>query len=87
MREMKDSGITWIGEIGRDYRLFRLKNICHILDEFRKPITADQRNQDADILYDYYGASGIIDKIDGYTILRERNTLLILTFLLDFHAL
>ena len=68
MREMKDSGITWIGEIGRDYRLFRLKNICHILDEFRKPITADQRNQDADILYDYYGASGIIDKIDGYTI-------------------
>ena len=46
----------------------RLKYVCDILDEKRKPIPANQRNQDADVLYDYYGASGRIDTIDGFTI-------------------
>lgn len=65
---MKDSGIEWIGAISTNAKMYRLKNVANILDEFRKPITADLRNQNADILYDYYGASGAIDKIDGYTI-------------------
>ena len=68
MREMKDSGIPCIGEVAKEFQIIRLKNVAEILDQFRKPITADQRNQDADVLYDYYGASGVIDKIDGYTI-------------------
>ena len=67
-RKMKDSGIEWIGEIAVDFDLQKLKYITDILDQYRSPITADQRNQDADVLYDYYGASGVIDKIDGYTI-------------------
>ena len=65
---MKDSGIEWIGEIGRDFEIVKLKWLCDILDQFRSPVTADKRNQNADVLYDYYGASGAIDKIDGYTI-------------------
>ena len=68
MREMKDSGIEWIGQIANTHKLVRLKYIAEILDEYIKPVTAQYRNQNADILYDYYGASGIIDKIDGYTI-------------------
>ena len=68
MREMKDSGIEWIGEIANTHKLVRLKYVAEILDEYRKPVTAQYRNQNADILYDYYGAAGIIDKIDGYTI-------------------
>lgn len=48
--------------------IIRLKYLCYILDEHRKPISTEKRNQNADILYDYYGASGAIDKIDGYTI-------------------
>ncbi len=67
-RAMKDSGIAWIGEIAEDFEVIKLKYLCDILDQYRSPITADQRNQDADVLYDYYGASGAIDKIDGYTI-------------------
>lgn len=67
-RPMKDSGVDWIGAIANDFQVMKLKYICDILDNFRSPITADQRNQDAEILYDYYGASGAIDKIDGYTI-------------------
>lgn len=68
MRTMKDSGIEWIGEIGLNHTLYKVKHIFEILDQFRSPITADKRNQDAEVLYDYYGASGTIDKIDGYTI-------------------
>ena len=68
MSAMKDSGIEWIGMIGEKYTLYKVKYIFEILDQFRSPITADKRNQDAEVLYDYYGASGAIDKIDGYTI-------------------
>lgn len=68
MREMKDSGVAWVGKIFHTYELKRLKYVFQIKDEFRQPITADKRNQNAEILYDYYGASGAIDKIDGYTI-------------------
>ena len=67
-RKMKDSGIEWIGEISADFKLMKLKQVSEILDQYRSPISAEQRKQDAEILYDYYGASGAIDKIDGYTI-------------------
>lgn len=65
---LKSSGVEWIGDICKWFELRRLKEVAQILDEYRKPITADLRNQEADVLYDYYGASGVIDKIDGYTI-------------------
>ena len=67
-RKMKDSGIAWIGEIAEEHPLIKLKHVCQILDQFRSPVTADQRSQASEVLYDYYGASGAIDKIDGYTI-------------------
>ena len=67
-RKMKNSGIEWIGEIPEDFSLKKVKHVCGILDQFRSPVTADKRNQNSDVLYDYYGASGVIDKIDGYTI-------------------
>lgn len=68
MREMKDSGVEWVGKILQTYNIKRLKYVFQIMDELRQPITADKRNQNAETLYDYYGASGPIDKIDGYTI-------------------
>lgn len=67
-RKMKDSGVEWIGEIADGFQLTKLKYLCTILDQYRSPIAADQRSQKGEILYDYYGASGVIDKIDGYTI-------------------
>ena len=67
-REMKDSGVEWIGKINHRFSLIKLKYICSILDQYRKPISADKRSQSGSILYDYYGASGAIDKIDDYTI-------------------
>lgn len=64
----KDSGIKWIGLVNDYYEIKKLKYVCKILDEFRQPVTAHLRSHDSEILYDYYGASGVIDKIDGFTI-------------------
>lgn len=63
----KDSGIAWIGEIPEHWTLKRIKNICDNLDYLREPISAEHRSKNNPI-YDYYGASGVIDKIDYYNV-------------------
>ena len=64
---LKDSGIEWIGEIPKHWTLKRIKNICDNLDYLREPISAEHRSRNNPI-YDYYGASGVIDKIDFYNV-------------------
>lgn len=66
-REMKDSGIAWIGTIPLDWKVSRVKNECFNLDYLREPISAEKRDNELG-LYDYYGASGVIDKIDRYNV-------------------
>lgn len=56
------------GDDGNEYPHIPLKRAFRILDNCRMPIAADMRSQNSEVLYDYYGASGVIDKIDGYTI-------------------
>lgn len=65
MRKMKDSGIAWIGEIPEDWEVKKLKYCVMLRNECRKPISAENRVKGK---YDYYGASGVIDKVDKYTI-------------------
>lgn len=67
MRKMKDSGIPWIGEIPTDWTISRVKNEFLNLDYLREPISAEKRDNKLG-LYDYYGASGAIDKIDQYNV-------------------
>ena len=64
--QMKDSGIEWIGQIPEHWSVKRLKYVMNNFDSQRKPIEAQNRSQEGDVLYDYYGASGVIDKIDEY---------------------
>lgn len=64
---MKDSGIEWIGEIPKHWIITRLKNEADNLDYLREPISADKRENKLG-LYDYYGASGVIDKIDYFNV-------------------
>ena len=64
---MKYSGVDWIGEIPEHWELKQYRHLFHNLDYLRKPITADLRSRN-NPLYDYYGASGIIDKIDHFNI-------------------
>lgn len=66
-REMKDSGIPWIGEIPTSWTISRIKNEFLNLDYLREPISAEKRDNKLR-LYDYYGASGVIDKIDQYNV-------------------
>lgn len=65
--EMKDSGIEWIGEIPRHWEVRQLKYVMNNLNYQRVPVDASKRNNTSGVLYDYYGATGVIDKIDGYT--------------------
>lgn len=62
---MKDSGVEWIGEIPEGWNFSRVKYEFIILDDKRQPISSEFRG-DIEGFYDYYGASGIIDKINDY---------------------
>ena len=65
---MKDSGVDWIGSIPVSWEVKRLKYVMDNFDYLRRPIDAPSRTQEGDILYDYYGASGVIDQIDDYIV-------------------
>lgn len=65
--EMKDSGIEWIGKVPSRWEISRVKNVVTNLDYLREPISAENRENKLG-LYDYYGASGVIDKIDDYNV-------------------
>lgn len=65
--EMKDSGVEWIGEVPNHWEVKKLKWLFWNFDHLRKPISAEKRERE-NPQYDYYGASGIIDKIDFYNV-------------------
>ena len=65
--EMKDSHIDWIGLVPSHWKLSRIKNELDNLDYLRESISAEKRENILG-LYDYYGASGAIDKIDDYNV-------------------
>ena len=65
--EMKESGIAWIGRIPARWKISRIKNETSNLDYMREPISAENRENKLG-LFDYYGASGVIDKIDDYNV-------------------
>lgn len=65
--EMKESRIDWIGMTPKHWKLSRIKNELYNLDNLREPISAEKRENILG-LYDYYGASGVIDKIDSYNV-------------------
>ena len=62
---MKDSGIPWIGEIPKGWKISVVRWEFDNLDGKRKPVSAENRTS-ANAVYDYYGASGVIDKIDDF---------------------
>jgi type I restriction enzyme S subunit len=53
-------------EIPEHWAWCRLGEMSINFDGARKPISQSER-QNKDKIYDYYGASGVIDKIDGFT--------------------
>ncbi|SJZ96215.1 N-6 DNA methylase [Anaerorhabdus furcosa] len=50
-------------KVDPSWEIIKLGDICENLDSKRIPITSSERNQGE---YPYYGASGIVDYVDGY---------------------
>jgi type I restriction enzyme S subunit len=64
--KLKPSGIEWIGEIPEHWETRQVRHLFDNLDNRRIPISSIERGKMTERLYDYYGASGAIDKVDGY---------------------
>jgi len=73
--EMKSSGVEWLGDIPKHWEILKLKYLTYNLNNRRIPIEASIRGNMKNPKYDYYGATGIIDKVDNYIF--DETTLLI----------
>lgn len=62
-REMKDSGIAWIGEIPWEWKVSKLKYFVDCFDGRRVPVDAALRKSGP---YPYWGAGSIMDYVDNY---------------------
>ena len=62
----KPSGIPWLGEIPRHWKISRVKNEFKCLNTQRIPLSSTQRGAMTARLFDYYGASGVIDKVEDF---------------------
>lgn len=62
----KDSGVEWLGEIPDHWQVKKVKYCLDFFDNIRKPLSSDERGKMTEKVYDYYGASGVIDKVEDY---------------------
>ena len=62
-REMKDSGIEWIGEIPENWQVTKIKYFFDCLDGRRVPVDSAERVNGP---YPYWGAGSITDYVDKY---------------------
>ena len=62
----KDSGIEWLGEIPKHWKVVKVKHVLKNLNSFRVPLSSVERANMKERIYDYYGASGVIDKVENY---------------------
>jgi type I restriction enzyme S subunit len=64
--KLKPSGVEWLGEVPEHWRMTRVKSEFKNLDRVRVPLSADVRGKMSQRIFDYYGASGVIDKVEDY---------------------
>lgn len=64
--KLKKSGVNWIGDIPEHWNIKRLKYVFTSLDHIRVPLSSEERGKMLIREYDYYGASGVIDKVENY---------------------
>ena len=63
MREMKSSGVEWIGCIPQSWRITKIKYFYDCYDGRRVPVDAALRSSGP---YPYWGAGSITDYVDKY---------------------
>ena len=64
--KLKPSGVEWLGDVPEHWEFSRIKNQLYSLNHKRIPLSANERGAMSMRRYDYYGASGVIDKVDHY---------------------
>ncbi len=62
----KDSGAEWLGVVPGHWEISRVKAEFHCLNHRRLPLSGTRRGEMSSRRYDYYGASGVIDKVEDY---------------------
>lgn len=67
-REMKDSGVAWIGEIPAEWRISKIKYFYDCLDGKRVPVDVALRESGP---YPYWGAGNIMDYVNDYLFNEE----------------
>jgi len=64
--QLKPSGIEWLGDVPEHWHVTRVKNEFKCLNNARVPLSATQRGTMTVRQFEYYGASGAIDKVDSF---------------------
>lgn len=64
--QMKDTKIEWLKDIPLHWKVQKLKYLFSNLDSHRIPLSSEERGGMVNKVYDYYGASGVIDKVEDY---------------------
>ena len=63
---LKPSGVEWFGDVPEHWEVSRVKTEFVSLNHRRIPLSAVERGAMSMRRYDYYGASGVIDKVEDY---------------------
>jgi type I restriction enzyme S subunit len=63
---MKRTEVEWIPEMPEHWRVVRVKDVLEFFNTVRVPLSAAERGVMTEKTYDYYGASGVIDKVESY---------------------
>jgi type I restriction enzyme S subunit len=58
--------VGWIPKMPEHWRLVRVKDVMEFFNTVRVPLSAADRGVMTEKIYDYYGASGVIDKVEDY---------------------
>ena len=58
--------VEWIPEMPQHWRMMRVKDVMEFFNTVRVPLSAAERGVMTERTYDYYGASGVIDKVEAY---------------------
>ena len=58
--------MEWIGRMPRHWKVSRVKTEFNCLNHRRIPLSSTERGEMTSRQFDYYGASGVIDRVDNY---------------------
>lgn len=62
----RHTDVEWIPEAPQHWKVVRVKDVLEFFNTVRVPLSSAERGLMTQRIYDYYGASGVIDKVENY---------------------